>query len=89
MRGSPSTSALGGKNDDDKVERLIAAIEDLKASLDLPKTIAEAGVREEAFLAQVDEMAEQAFDDQCTGSNPRYPLISELKEIYLRAFYGE
>lgn len=80
---------LGGRNDDDKVERLIAAIEDLKASLDLPKTIAAAGVREEAFLAEVDEMAEQAFDDQCTGSNPRYPLISELKEIYLKAFYGE
>ncbi len=74
---------------DTKVERLIQAIEDLKADLGIPASLREAGVPESDFLAKLDELAEMAFDDQCTGGNPRYPLIDEIKAIYLRAFYGE
>ncbi|HQO23561.1 MAG TPA: bifunctional acetaldehyde-CoA/alcohol dehydrogenase, partial [Spirochaetota bacterium] len=72
---------LGGKTADDKVNKLIDAIEKLKAQLNIPKTIAEASVGETEFFATLDEMSEQAFDDQCTGANPRYPLISEIKEL--------
>lgn len=79
---------LGGKDEDEKVELLIKAIEDLKEKVGIPKSIKEAGVSEKKFYAQLDELAEQAFDDQCTGANPRYPLISEIKEIYIRAFEG-
>ncbi|MCX7903419.1 MAG: bifunctional acetaldehyde-CoA/alcohol dehydrogenase [Caloramator sp.] len=79
---------LGGNNEDDKVELLIKAIEDLKEKVGIPKSIKEAGVSEKKFYAKLDELAEQAFDDQCTGTNPRYPLISEIKEIYIRAFEG-
>ena len=80
---------LGGKTEEEKVENLINAIETLKDRLALPKTIREAGIPEKEFLAQVDELSEMAFDDQCTGANPRYPLITEIKEMYLRAYYGK
>jgi acetaldehyde dehydrogenase/alcohol dehydrogenase len=80
---------LGGKDNDEKVELLIAAIEKLKKQLNIPASIREAGVSEPAFLAAVDQLAEDAFDDQCTGANPRYPLIRELKEILLHSFYGK
>ncbi|NEP84997.1 MAG: iron-containing alcohol dehydrogenase, partial [Okeania sp. SIO3B3] len=80
---------LGGKNESDKVERLITQIEELKGELDIPASIQAAGIPEEEFLAQVDSLAEQAFDDQCTGGNPRYPLIKEIKQMYLNAFYGK
>jgi len=79
---------LGGTTDDEKVQLLIAAIEDLKAKIGIPKSIQEAGVSSERFYASLDAMAEQAFDDQCTGANPRYPLISELKQLYINAFEG-
>ena len=76
--------------DDDKVELLIKKIEDLKQDLSLPKNLKDAlpNVSEAAFLAEVDKMAEQAFDDQCTGTNPRAPLIDDLKQLYLAAYYG-
>ena len=79
---------LGGKNDEDKVERLIKAINDLKARVGIKATIKDYGVDEKVFLENLDEMVEQAFDDQCTGANPRYPLMSEIKEMYLNAYYG-
>ena len=77
-----------GKTDSEKFESLIAAIEALKAKVGIKKTIAEYGVDEKAFLATLDEMTELAFDDQCTGANPRYPLMSEIKQMYLNAYYG-
>lgn len=77
---------LGGNADDEKVELLIKAIDDLKAKLNIPKTIKEAGVSKQKFFATLDEMSETAFDDQCTVSNPRYPLISEIKQMYINAF---
>ena len=80
---------LGGKNDNEKLENLIAAIEDLKAKVGIKKTIADYGVDEKNFIDRLDEMTEQAFDDQCTGANPRYPLMSEIKEMYLNAYYGK
>ncbi|WP_119393485.1 bifunctional acetaldehyde-CoA/alcohol dehydrogenase [Salinibius halmophilus] len=80
---------LGGKDNDEKVENLIKWIDGLKAELDIPMSIREAGVPEADFLAKVDELAEDAFDDQCTGANPRYPLIKELRQILLDSYYGE
>ena len=80
---------IKGKNNEEKLENLIAAIEDLKSKIGIRKCIRDYGVKEEDFLATLDEMVEQAFDDQCTGANPRYPLMSELKEMYLRAYYGK
>ena len=80
-----------GKNDDELVEALIAKLHDLQASIGQPKTIQEAlagKVTEEEFLARLDQMTEDAFDDQCTGANPRYPLMCEIKEMYLNAYYG-
>ena len=77
---------LGGNTGPEKVERLIAAIERLKKTIDIPASIREAGVPETAFMANLDVLSENAFDDQCTGANPRYPLISEIKEIYLAAY---
>ncbi len=79
---------LGGKTQEEKVTKLIEAIEELKGKLDIPASIQEAGVNEKDFLEKLDEMSELAFDDQCTGANPRYPLISEIKALYLDAFYG-
>lgn len=74
---------------DEKVRRLVETVEQLKADLNIPKSIQEAGVPEAEFLAGLDKLSEDAFDDQCTGGNPRYPLISEIKELYLRAYYGK
>ncbi|SFN46418.1 acetaldehyde dehydrogenase /alcohol dehydrogenase AdhE [Izhakiella capsodis] len=71
-----------------KIEKLLAWLEEMKASLGIPKSIREAGVQEADFLAKVDQLADDAFDDQCTGANPRYPLIAELKQIMLDTFYG-
>ena len=79
---------LGGKNDEEKLEKLIKAINDLKARVGIKETIKDYGISEEAFLANLDEMVEQAFDDQCTGANPRYPLMSEMRQMYLNAYYG-
>lgn len=80
---------FGGKNDDESVKNLIEKIEELKASVGVKKSIKEYGVDEKYFLETLDEMVEQAFDDQCTGANPRYPLMSEIKDLYLRAYYGK
>ncbi len=80
---------IDGKNDDEKVANLIKAVEELKAKVGIKKTIREYGISEEDFLSSLDEMVEQAFDDQCTGANPRYPLMSEIKQMYLNAYYGK
>lgn len=77
---------LKGRTPDEKVEALIDAIDELKAKVNIPMTIKEAGISEEKFYATLDDMSEKAFDDQCTGANPRYPLISELKQIYVNVF---
>ena len=80
---------LGGKNDDEKLEKLIKAVNDLKARVGIKPTIKDYVPDEKDFLDRLDDMTEQAFDDQCTGSNPRYPLMSEIKQMYLNAYYGE
>lgn len=80
---------ISGKTDEEKLEGLIAKIEDLKAKVGMKKSIKEYGVDEKEFLDRLDDMVEQAFDDQCTGANPRYPLMSEIKDMYLRAYYGK
>lgn len=83
---------LKGKNDDELVESLIKKLKELQAAIGQPKTIREAlgeRVTEEEFLARLDMMTEDAFDDQCTGANPRYPLMSEIKQMYLNAYYGK
>lgn len=79
---------LGGTSDEEKVEKLLEKIEQLKKTLGIPASIQEAGVNEADFLAKLDEVAEDAFDDQCTGANPRYPLINELKQLLLDSYYG-
>ncbi len=76
-------------DDAEAVRKLIDKIEELKAAVGVKKTIAEYGVDEKYFLDNLDAMVEQAFDDQCTGANPRYPLMSEIKEMYLKAYYGK
>jgi acetaldehyde dehydrogenase/alcohol dehydrogenase len=81
--------ALGGRTPDEKVELLITAINRLKKEVGLPRSIREAGVAEKEFHAQLDTLAANAFDDQCTGANPRYPLIPEIKELFLRAYDGK
>lgn len=80
---------LGGNTESEKVELLIKAVENLQAKVNMPKTIKDAGVSETKFYETLDEMVEQAFDDQCTGASPRYPLMSELKEMYIKAFEGQ
>ncbi|MBN2618528.1 MAG: bifunctional acetaldehyde-CoA/alcohol dehydrogenase [Spirochaetales bacterium] len=80
---------LGGKSVDEKIDNLLEALTKLKKELNIPETIKDFGVDEKEFLARVDLLSEEAFDDQCTGANPRFPLISELKEIYLNAYYGK
>lgn len=82
-------AGIEGKNDNELFENLIAKIEELKEKIGIKKTIKDYGVDEKTFLDTLDEMSEQAFDDQCTGANPRYPLISEIKEMYLKAYYGK
>lgn len=79
---------LGGKTDVEKVESLIAALDVLKDKIGIKKTIRDYVPNEEDFLNRLDSMTEQAFDDQCTGANPRYPLMSEIKQMYLNAYYG-
>ena len=80
---------IAGKNDDEKFENFLKAIEELKDKVGIKKTIKDYGVDEKDFLATLDEMVENAFDDQCTGANPRYPLMSEIKAMYLKAYYGK
>ena len=80
---------IKGKTNEEKLNNFIAAIEELKAKVGVKKTIKDYGVDEKYFLDTLDAMVEQAFDDQCTGANPRYPLMSEIKEMYLKAYYGE
>ncbi len=79
---------LGGKTNEQKLENLIKAVNDLKDKIGIKKTIKDYGIDEKDFLDRLDAMVEQAFDDQCTGANPRYPLMSEIKEMYLNAYYG-
>ncbi len=79
---------IKGETDAEKLEGLIKAINDLKARVGIKNTIKEYGIDEKDFLDRLDEMTEQAFDDQCTGANPRYPLMSEIKQMYLNAYYG-
>ena len=78
-----------GKNDQEKLEGLIDKIEALKERVGIKKTIKDYGVDEKHFLDTLDNMVEQAFDDQCTGANPRYPLMKEIKAMYLKAYYGK
>lgn len=78
-----------GKDDKETLELFIAKVEELKAAVGIKKTIKEYGIDEKYFLDNLDQMVEDAFDDQCTGANPRYPLMSEIKEMYLRAYYGK
>ena len=80
---------LTGKNDSEVFEKLLQKLQELMDTIEIKHTIREYGVNEKYFLETLDEMTEQAFNDQCTGANPRYPLMSELKEIYLKAYYGE
>ena len=79
---------LGGTTDEEKLERLIAAVDALKERVGIKKTIRDYGIDEADFLNRLDAMVEQAFDDQCTGANPRYPLMSEIKQMYRNAYYG-
>lgn len=78
-----------GKDDKDTLEKFIKGIEDLKEKVGIKKCIKDYGIEEKAFLATIDEMVENAFDDQCTGANPRYPLMSEMKDIYLKCYHGK
>lgn len=84
-------SELGckGKSDEEKIEAMISKIDELKDAIGIKKTIKDYGIDEKDFLERLDEMVEQAFDDQCTGANPRYPLMSEIKQMYLNAYYGK
>ena len=79
---------LGGDTDQEKLEKLIEALDTLKERVGIKKTIRDYGIDETDFLSRLDEMVEQAFDDQCTGANPRYPLMSEIRQMYLNAYYG-
>ncbi|MGN1367392.1 MAG: bifunctional acetaldehyde-CoA/alcohol dehydrogenase [Aristaeellaceae bacterium] len=80
---------IPGDSDEQKLEGLIAKINELKHRVGIKDTIADYGIDEQTFLGSLDEMVEQAFDDQCTGANPRYPLMSEIKQMYLNAYYGK
>ncbi|MDE6781023.1 MAG: bifunctional acetaldehyde-CoA/alcohol dehydrogenase [Ruminococcus sp.] len=82
------TLGLGGSSDNEKLENLINAVRELRHKIGIKDTIADYGVDEKYFLDSLDEMTEQAFDDQCTGANPRYPLMDEIKQMYLNAYYG-
>ena len=82
-------NGLAGKDDQETFDRLIDKLEELKKTIGIPSSIKDYGVREEDFLATLDEMTENAFNDQCTGANPRYPLMSEIRQLYLLAYYGK
>lgn len=79
---------INGNSNEDKFNKLLNKIDELKSTVGIPKTIKDWGVDESTFLESLDEMVEQAFDDQCTGANPRYPLMSEIKQMYLNVYYG-
>ena len=79
---------LGGNNDDEKVALLMKAVDELMDKIELPKSIKDFGVDEKTFMDNLDELVELAFDDQCTGANPAYPLMSDIKQIYIDAYYG-
>ena len=79
---------INGNSNEDKLNKLLNKIDELKSTVGIPKTIKDWGVDESTFLESLDEMVEQAFDDQCTGANPRYPLMSEIKQMYLNVYYG-
>ena len=79
---------ISGKTNEEKLENLIKALDELKARVGIKSCIKDYGIDEKDFLDRLDDMVEQAFDDQCTGANPRYPLMSEIKEMYLNAYYG-
>ena len=79
---------LGGNNDDEKVALLMKAVDELMDKIELPKSIKDFGVEEKTFMDNLDELVELAFDDQCTGANPAYPLMSDIKQIYIDAYYG-
>ena len=81
--------SLGGANDDEKVDLLIKKIDQLMKSIDLPNSIKDFGVDEKTFFDNLDTLVELAFDDQCTGANPVYPLMSDIREIYTAAYYGK
>ena len=83
------TLGITGADDNEKLQNLLDRITALKEEIGIKPTIRDYVPDEEAFLSTLDEMSEQAFDDQCTGANPRYPLISEIKQMYLNAYYGE
>jgi acetaldehyde dehydrogenase / alcohol dehydrogenase len=80
---------LQGNTPEEKVEALIVAIDGLKKAIGIPASIREAGVPEKEFREKIEHIAELAFDDQCTGANPRYPSIGEIRELYLKAFAGK
>lgn len=80
---------ISGNTNEEKLEGLINAVNELKAKVGIKATIQDYGIDENVFLEKLDEMTEQAFDDQCTGANPRYPLMSEIKQMYLNAYYGK
>jgi acetaldehyde dehydrogenase/alcohol dehydrogenase len=80
---------LVGKDDQETFDLLIEKLEELKKTIGIPASIRDYGVKEEDFLATLDEMTENAFNDQCTGANPRYPLMSEIRQLYLLAYYGK
>ena len=80
---------LGGKNDDEKVKLLIKAVDKLMTEIQLPKSIKDIGVKKADFMKNLDTLVERAFDDQCTGANPRYPLMEEIKQIFLDAYEGK
>ena len=80
---------LGGETNEEKLNKLIEAVDDLKKRVGIKDTIRDYGIDEKDFLDRLDDMVEQAFDDQCTGANPRYPLMSEIKQMYLDAYYGK
>ena len=79
---------IGGNTNEEKLENLIKAINELKEKILIKKTIRDYGIDEKEFLDRLDDLSKQAFDDQCTGANPRYPLIDEIKQMYLEAYYG-
>lgn len=80
---------IKGKTDEEKFEKLLDKLADLRKEVGLPESIKAAGVPEDKFLEQLDKMSRDAFDDQCTGANPRYPMIAEIKQMYLNAYYGK
>ena len=79
---------LAGNNDDEKLESLLKAISQLKDEIEIPHSIKEWGIKEEDFYAKLDDVVEKAFDDQCTGANPVYPLMEDIRQIYIDAYNG-